>query len=81
MIEETRKLQQDPYYRVLSLFTSIYGIGPVKAKELYTMGMRNLKDLEVYYTGQLKNAKNKANVEGMLHSLALHDDFSVKYVK
>jgi len=78
IIEETGTLANNPYYKTLSLFTSVYGIGPHTALELYTMGMRSAEDLEVHYTKELKTTKNTAHVEGMLHSLALRDDFNVK---
>lgn len=78
MIEETRNLQNDPYYQTLASFTSIYGIGNFTAKLLYTKGMRTLQHLEGYYRNELKTTKNKANIEGMLHSLALKDDFKLK---
>jgi DNA polymerase mu len=80
MIQHSRNLANDPYYKTRLLFTSIYGIGPDTAQTLYQMGMRSLKDLEVHYTNELKTTENRANVEGMLHSLALHDDFNVKFV-
>jgi DNA polymerase IV len=78
MIEETRTLANNSYYQTLSLFTSLYGVGPHTAQELYAMGMRSMEDLEAYYTKELKTTKNTANIEGMLHSLALRDDFNVK---
>jgi Fingers domain of DNA polymerase lambda len=78
MIEETQTLANNPYYKTLSLFTTLYGIGPHTAQELYAMGMRSMEDLEVYYTKELKTTKNTAHIEGMLHSLALRDEFNVK---
>lgn len=78
MIEETRNLEKDEYYKTLGTFTSLYGIGNVTAKRLYSMGMRTLEHLEDYYRDELKTTKNKANIEGMLHSLALQDDFRLK---
>lgn len=33
----------------LSLFVSIYGIGPVNARKLYDIGLRTIEDLERYY--------------------------------
>ena len=34
---------------MLTLFSSIYGIGPVHARELFSLGLRTLQDLETYY--------------------------------
>jgi DNA polymerase IV len=78
MIEETHTLANNPYYKTLSLFTTLYGIGPTAAQELYARGMRSMEDLKVYYTNELKTTKNRAHIEGMLHSLALRDEFNVK---
>lgn len=36
-------------FKSLSLFTSIYGIGPNTARRLYSLGLRTVGDLEVYY--------------------------------
>ncbi len=33
----------------MSLFTTIYGIGPVNARRLYDLGLRTIDDLERYY--------------------------------
>jgi DNA polymerase mu len=33
----------------MKLFTSIYGIGPTKAKDLYGRGLRTLDDLKRYF--------------------------------
>lgn len=33
----------------MSLFTTIYGIGPVNARKLYDLGLRTIEDLERYY--------------------------------
>lgn len=33
----------------LSLFSSIYGIGPNTARRLYALGLRSIEDLEIYY--------------------------------
>lgn len=42
IVESTR-------FRTLSLFSSIYGIGPNTARRLYALGLRTLEDLEIYY--------------------------------
>ena len=36
-------------FQSLSLFTTIYGIGPVNARRLYDLGLRTIDDLERYY--------------------------------
>ena len=36
-------------FQCLSLFVSIYGIGPVNARKLYDIGLRTIEDLERYY--------------------------------
>ncbi|TBU40726.1 Nucleotidyltransferase [Dichomitus squalens] len=36
-------------FQTLSLFASIYGIGPSTARRLYHLNLRTLEDLEIYY--------------------------------
>ena len=36
-------------FKSLSLFSSIYGIGPSTARRLYALGLRTLDDLEAYF--------------------------------
>jgi hypothetical protein len=36
-------------FKALSLFNTIYGIGPATARTLYDRGLRSLRDLEAYY--------------------------------
>lgn len=36
-------------YRSLSLFNTVYGIGPSAARHLYELGLRSVGDLERYY--------------------------------
>ena len=63
----------------MSEFTKIYGIGPTTATWLYQSGMRSLKDLEDYFTLEIKSTdKNRNRNEGILTALALYDDFNVK---
>jgi DNA polymerase IV len=83
MIEETQVLQSDPMYDILAEFTKVYGIGPKKARQLYDMGMRSFDDLKEYFSRELELQKSKdvTYTESMLHSLALHDEFNVKWVK
>ncbi|KAI0937789.1 hypothetical protein AcW1_003856 [Taiwanofungus camphoratus] len=48
-IGEAQTLLASPRFRTLSLFSSIYGIGPTTARRLYNLGLRSLQDLEIYY--------------------------------
>lgn len=38
-----------PRYKTLSLFSTVYGIGPHTARQLYAVGLSTLKQLERYY--------------------------------
>lgn len=42
-------MSQSERFISLSLFASVYGIGPVTARTLYGRGLRSLRDLEAYY--------------------------------
>ncbi|KAF6763040.1 DNA polymerase mu [Ephemerocybe angulata] len=48
-IPEAQTTLASERYQSLSLFASIYGIGPSKARQFYDMGMRSIEDLERYY--------------------------------
>ncbi|EIW53973.1 Nucleotidyltransferase [Trametes versicolor FP-101664 SS1] len=48
-ISEAQTIQSSERFRTLSLFTSIYGIGPHAARRLFALGLRSLADLEIYY--------------------------------
>lgn len=43
------KISSSPRFQSLTLFTSIYGIGPHTARRLYALGLRTLEHLELYY--------------------------------
>lgn len=45
-------------FQSLSLFASIYGIGPNTARRLYSLGLRSLEDLEVYYGAERASQKS-----------------------
>src|SRR6266850_3071552 len=45
----TEEMKNSERFTSLSLFTSVYGIGPVTARKLYDRGLRTLRDLEAYY--------------------------------
>jgi hypothetical protein len=42
-------IEADEKFQCMKLFTSIYGIGPTKAKDLYGRGLRTLDDLKRYF--------------------------------
>ena len=46
LTETTRESER---FKALSLFNTIYGIGPTTARTLYDRGLRSLRDLEAYY--------------------------------
>jgi hypothetical protein len=46
---ESVETQTSERFLSLRRFTSIYGIGPTKARELYSRGLRTFRDLEKYY--------------------------------
>ncbi|KAL7277561.1 hypothetical protein ACG7TL_008484 [Trametes sanguinea] len=48
-IAEAQTIKASERFQALSLFSSIYGIGPNAARRLYNLGLRTLDDLEVYY--------------------------------
>lgn len=45
----TETTRQSERFKALSLFNTIYGIGPATARTLYDRGLRSLRDLEAYY--------------------------------
>jgi DNA polymerase mu len=42
-------MRQSERFKALSLFTTVYGIGPTTARTLFGRGLRSLRDLEAYY--------------------------------
>jgi hypothetical protein len=46
---ESGRIEASERYKTLSLFTTIYGIGPITAQKLYHEGMRTLEQLEERY--------------------------------
>jgi hypothetical protein len=46
---KTEETRQSERFISLSLFASIYGIGPVTARKLYDLGLRTMRDVEAYY--------------------------------
>ena len=45
----TETMRESERFKALSLFNTIYGIGPATARTLYDRGLRSLRDLEAYY--------------------------------
>ncbi|TFK51026.1 Nucleotidyltransferase [Heliocybe sulcata] len=48
-IAEAQATLTSERYKSLTAFTAIYGIGPNTAKQLYSQGLRTIRDLEVWY--------------------------------
>ncbi|CDO72632.1 hypothetical protein BN946_scf184985.g51 [Trametes cinnabarina] len=48
-IAESQTIKTSERFQTLSLFSSVYGIGPNTARRLYNLGLRSLDDLKVYY--------------------------------
>ncbi|KAH9925944.1 Nucleotidyltransferase [Epithele typhae] len=48
-VSEAETIKSSERFKVLSLFTSVYGIGPTSARRLFNLGLRSLEDLEIYY--------------------------------
>ena len=63
-LEAAEKAKADYPLEALALFGSIYGIGPVKARELVDMGLRTLTDLrvELHLRPDLLHEKQKAGL-------------------
>ncbi|KAK0486162.1 DNA polymerase mu [Armillaria novae-zelandiae] len=56
-ISEAESILEDPRYQVLTLFTSVYGIGPAYAQHMYDVeGLRTIKDLEFHYENLERSA-------------------------
>ncbi|KAM5545049.1 hypothetical protein V8D89_001160 [Ganoderma adspersum] len=48
-ISEAETIKSSERFQALSLFASVYGIGPTTARRLYNLNLRTLDDLEIYY--------------------------------
>lgn len=48
-IAEVEEIRRSERFVSLSLFATIYGIGPTTSRKLYDLGLRTLRDLEAYY--------------------------------
>lgn len=78
-IPEVEQVRQSERFISLSLFSSVYGIGPVTARELYDRGLRSLRDLEAYYEvdAGFVPVKDSASADMNIRvALALLDDLN-----
>jgi hypothetical protein len=50
-------------YQSLTLFTTIYGIGPFVARKLYDIGLRDIQDLEQYFDAPSRSTELKLGLE------------------
>ncbi|KAF9012521.1 hypothetical protein BDQ17DRAFT_1344069 [Cyathus striatus] len=48
-IEESETIRSSQRFQSLTLFSSIYGVGPSTARRLYDIGLRTIEDMERYY--------------------------------
>jgi len=63
------------FFAVLSEFTSLYGIGPGKARELYDQGYRTLDELQRHFEDwEARTGKES----GMIEALKLRDELAIK---
>lgn len=54
---------QSERYQCLSLFSSIYGVGPSTTRQLYEIGLRTVEDIERYY--DIPPNINPSQLEGL----------------
>ncbi|RDB25356.1 DNA-directed DNA/RNA polymerase mu [Hypsizygus marmoreus] len=48
-VEESQTIRMSERFQSLNLFTTIYGIGPSKARDLYSIGIRTIEDMLRYF--------------------------------
>ncbi|KAI0321488.1 Nucleotidyltransferase [Amylostereum chailletii] len=48
-VQEIEAIRSSERFKALVDFSAVYGIGPTTARHLYFLGLRNLRELEVYY--------------------------------
>jgi DNA polymerase mu len=78
----TEEMKQSERFISLSLFESVYGIGPVTARKLYDRGLRSLRDLEAYYevdSGLTPAEDSESTDMDIRIALGLRDDLMMKY--
>jgi len=74
LTETTRESER---FKALSLFNTIYGIGPATARTLYDRGLRSLRDLEAYYevdAGSTPPENNESTDMNIRIALGLRSD-------
>ncbi len=82
-----------PRYLAMKELVSVHGVGPVKARRLYDLGLRNVDDLRNYYgvdlNGDLEDTESQSldDVEdkerdeiGIRAALRVYDDINTLYV-
>lgn len=76
-IAEVEEIRQSERFASLSLFASIYGIGPTTSRKLYDLGLRTLRDLEAYYEVDASTPVEHSGSADMdvRIALGLRDDF------
>ena len=73
----TEEMRESERFKALSLFNTIYGIGPATARTLYDRGLRSLRDLEAYYevdTGSTLAENNESTDMDIRIALELRGD-------
>ncbi|KAL0955859.1 hypothetical protein HGRIS_002061 [Hohenbuehelia grisea] len=60
-IAESQKTLASSRFQALSTFNTVYGIGPVTARQLYDKGLRTLEHLVTYYDANLTTIAGAAN--------------------
>ncbi|KAH9174946.1 Nucleotidyltransferase [Lactarius sanguifluus] len=76
-IAEVEEIKQSERFTSLSLFASIYGIGPTTSRKLYDLGLRTLRDLDAYYEVDASTPVEHSGSADMdvRIALGLRDDF------
>ncbi|KAN0126238.1 Nucleotidyltransferase [Lactarius tabidus] len=76
-IAEVEEIRRSERFASLSLFATIYGIGPTTSRKLYDLGLRTLRDLEAYYEVDNSTPVEHSRSEEMdvRIALSLREDF------
>ena len=74
---KTEEIRRSERFASLSLFATIYGIGPTTSRKLYDLGLRSLRDLEAYYEVDTSTPVVHSGSDDMdvRIALSLRDDF------
>lgn len=67
--EEATEIENSTWFRVMNIFTSIYGVGPAKAKRWYDMGLKSLEDV-------IDKQSLWSNDQRICYGLAYHSDLN-----